>query len=1643
MHSNELYGPYDEIEGEDVKSINGEATKSNYYLTDQNEDTFSNKSNVSADNNISVPTSFSEDAPPGEEVKKNDETNSLIKPEQFSHMFKGPELDIMYKQDKGENKYYENNVIQNEELEASRKKKSLPHSYDHKSNYVKGTKNIITSKGNFWFINNGGNINEQGAKGKNKTMQHERNEETGKFLSFTDSAWDNTETEMKRFEKKSQIPTKYAKDWPNEKDEPSGQDNTNEQGNPNEQDNPNGHDQQNVRGKPKGHNELNKQGHKNKQDDENMQDEKKFQNEQPDSAIKKKENATNDHVAEKKNCTQKSKLHGQDLKKKKKNEQISNLLSSKLFGSRDLSIKSTQNGGEKNVIANFTSAKINNELSVLGLRKEKNREIIKNFEKFSLNSNSQKHIFNTLKNKKKYFDRKVEKCMDNSQENSSVEQIMVQKFFIQQSDTDIIVQKKINSIENILEETERKNMNNSLKKINSLKKDNERTNGNATISQNTSGARNEEGNDNMVQIRTSSISSSSFSNDQSKENENIEDINNDTHLRKHRNNQTNGAFTNNLEKNDYENPLDTSCTPFEYKTKMKINKKTNKIEENGTVQANENFKNNNVESKSESKGTSSESSYELADIKIYDDSEIEEAKESELEPFWLNREISSLLNKSTNYCSKYSDEFNINETVWNVGNNNNRIHHSTSVGYIEDEKIKKKIISPKMKKYESDIITSVKRKTSFFDKKNTVDNIAMNGRPFIMEEDNEEHLHSKAKQCTIEDISNCKYSTISKDFVDDNEKKENLDIFSKLDAIKNKISLINDIDIDNINFEKFDMYQIDFKKLGLKVDNLEKEEKYILMLYISQKKLECITHERGICKSAYDYEKGRQSNPIQMKEVKDNKLMYDSFHLEDANCEETWGERSKYMYPLTHKKNFYTNCITTKESLEEDKEERKNFLKSSPSAEINTSHNFSIPKNISLGLGTQKLVSDNYVHANTETAIEYINGINSYLSSKSNSSSGFHQLGLFFELYYNLSKQNSIMSNGENSNDSNANNEKILLKKILKNFIYLFLQDECIDELVKNYEDMKKAIGKEDVTLKNSICLQYICSSLLQDISKYKKDKQDEKMDMNSSLVFSEIVKEIGNKFLKNDQVMEKIKGIQIINRILREEVRTYSIKVACVDKYLDIEPHFIEETEKVIVGNDIGFFHMHILNSNYVYNYHKHEETKLTEQNNNPVWNFFYGYFNDIYNWYNDKNNNDILTPLQVENGNINKDISSSKRVSRNFIKQKKNEPKKYNEDIHKKEETYENSDKHLLHQDKIDSTMNNSDTTTTIVFEENDINESKDQQEISRSLDEKENANKNDPKDHVKRNNVPNENKTDTKMESCSISQKSKKYITNIKHEQGTIFSNSTNIEECLIESNISSIDNFISENYNKIGDSENVGTLVPQELDHYTVENEITSDKKNCIGNSREDPIYGGMTSESVPYLDTNMLYNNSKNSISSNNSLHCKKEPILNEQNKKIINDTVEAYLVTFQYKGSIPKDQTNEISKICRDKNKNIIGCYLSSQNDKSLIAVHMKNDKIENTTNAHFIVERCNKYNKEISNSYVHILNSSTKQYLAINLQNGELLFTIKYDDSFFIDERNVENRISTYFQLHSTSDMMKSIFIQDVVQSFADVILN
>ncbi|CRH02433.1 conserved Plasmodium protein, unknown function [Plasmodium relictum] len=1509
----------------------------------------------------------------------------------------------------------QNDISYNEKKISSKKKEiilkknhSSPCSYREKISYIACVENKSDNNENFKIVNKEKNNNIKSTNSINEELFNKENsnnitmksEDIEKKLSFSESFNNSKDNEMKESINKYDINIKNEK---------------------------NRHNGENIKINENTQNDIYIKMDKTEQNDtlikknkniKNMPN-KKYESTQNNivknySKIESKENIKKDQIIEKANSARNDYLYNLNLKnkKKKKNEDYSGN-SSEIYVNNNLDVKNnydieknTKNTQKENITECFKSYKINNELNTLNLR-EKNSEIKESSEKFSKNAIKQK-IYNSNKlkyNKKKLLQSNI--INTNDLQKKSSEEIMIQKIFINESDTNDKVQKKIHRIEHNMEEKENETANNDMKVKRKIisEKENEKLD---------------------FEIELSSVDSSILTNDFTKE-EREKNVKNLIHENKYRIDENHGIIISKSEKDDIEK-FNFICNFSNENDSNTQKRELNK----SVVLINEELKNDDSIKSKELKKVNSNYSKELIDIKIYDDSEIDEIKNNDLELFWNNKEVSTILKESQYDSHKNSDEGNEETVIWNSENYNTiEISNNKFSSYKKKKKTQ-------VKRCKSDS-TNYKRKNDItFERKNTINDIIERGN-LKKSENNNRNIY-------IPNVNNNK-NCVNK------EKKEDINIESKLDVIKSKLALNNNIDIDSVNFESFDIYQIDFEKLGLNVDNLDKEEKYILLLYISEKKLEFVWNEREAFKRAHSNIKNFQANQNKIREMKNaySKNSLFNENKENDNFNNKKGDKNNNR--PTDTQYFKINSVFNKKEFGNEKNKKIYELLSENTNE-NEFIKFSTSQSSDISMYKSTNKQKNY-HASRTNHL-----LNENSSSEIRNNDNLPKYGFFFEFYSKLLKKYKVLNKTDN-----ASNVKVLLEKFLKCCIYLFFQDEYIDNFLKYYEDIKKAETKEEIIFKNFLCAEYMCNKF-QDIYNTEERTNNEEIMLLSSY-YSEM-REIVSKFILNDNLVSKIRQIQIINKILKDEVRTYAIKVANHDIYFDVEPHFIEESEKVIVGKDIGFFNISILDKNYKYNYYVYEkETKL--EHKNSFWRYFYGYFNDLFYWYQDKNENGFPEHEKGESGN--KDISSSKRFSRNFMKLngskeenndssehnmenknflKKDEENKSTLKMEKKENNSlnnEESKENLKKEEREDNLLNNNESNKGNLKKyekkDNTLNNDDENRDTLKNEEKKDNYINNDEKNKESSINEMKEInllKIEENSENIHLESKgesinlieNKKILSNISKDK-TILSNSTKIEDCLMESNLSSIDNFISENSSDIklddicySDNKNMNNFLHKEVK--CNEDNNNTFNKNYIDTSKNN--------SSIKNDDNKKFLNNfdckNKNSLNGNHNITEKK----NIKHKNML-----AHLVAFQYRGSLPKDEINDFNKI--NKNKNIIGSYFSSYLNDSLVAIHIKNESIQNFLNTHFIIERCRKYNKDIKKSYVHILNSNTKQYLAVNLENKKIMFTNNYNDISYIDEFDVENKISTYFELQSISDMMKNILIEDIIQSVANIMLN
>ncbi|SOV17639.1 conserved Plasmodium protein, unknown function [Plasmodium sp. gorilla clade G2] len=1087
---------------------------------------------------------------------------------------------------------------------------------------------------------------------------------------------------------------------------------------------------------------------------------------------------------------------------------------------------------------------------------------------------------------------------------------------------------------------------------------------------------------------------------------------------------------------------------------------------------------------------------DFIDIKIYDeDSEIDDIQNNELDYFWNNKDVSNILNKERNFV-RTSFEGNNEEDEKNISNSED-CGHGVRLGLIDlpDFNIKKKkdkIIFPQMRRSRSDNIYKRKNIAHFINKRNTIDNL-INNENMEISLSNNEYTHDNNNNNNNDNINNINNNDNNRVADKKEEQRDDMNIADKLDIIRKKLAINNNIDIDNINYERFDMYQVDFEKIGLNVSNLEKEEKYILLLYISEKKLEYVWNEREAFKRAHSNIKNFQVNQNKMRELKnekrENSVLIDTQYFKS-------NEMKNYQnYNILNKKNKYNiknkssnNCSTNKTNV------FSNIGRSiSVTSSFDTCEKKNNSKDFSLLLERHKY--------NKMRNDEYDEKMNSDDNNDIiNNDETLQDVGFFLPFYRRLLKKyetinkvvinndtvandvcetistanNNIICNNIYNNNNNIcnkkedgdnsqkkmSNEKALFEKFLKSFISLFFLDECIDQFLNYYEDIKTSKNKDDALLRHSLCIEYMCNCF-QDIYIQKDYIENEEKNF-WFLHFSDIMKDIINNFIENENLVNKIRKIQIINNILKDEVKTYSIKVAHEDIYLDVSQNFIEDYENVIVSKDIGFFNIYMLDKNYKYNYHiyKKQSQKIKTQNSkdknnnnnnnnkkyvdgnnqvnysNSFWSYIFGYFNNIYNnWSQEKDDSDDSNDTDHSSyshseESLQKDIiNSSNLVIQNCthsdgeqsgdismttddenyqnLEEQKGKNKNKNKSDIKNEDNIEHNILHKRHKQVHEEKV----CTNDILLKRNKQDKNKEKYKNDHSLKSK------DIKS-VDTNIWQNDKVVDTNMNNNKLNNYMNNEIKfNSLERQEHILGSSTNIDESIIESNLSNVSFHNSENSNniKLDDFYVVNKKEEeQEMKHNTTKDEEPSEMLNNNNNKKTNCCSN--------------IHKNRNDHISSYQTFKC--------NNKKYQRNV--ANLVSFQYKGSLPKENINNFKKM--NKNKNIIGCYFSSS-DETLVGVHIKSDIVQHFVDTHFIMERCRKYNKQIKKSYVHILNAKTKQYLAVNLSTNKIIYTNKYDDTIYLDQYNEQHKISTYFQLQSISDMMKNILIEDIVQSVADIL--
>ncbi|CAD2113350.1 hypothetical protein YYG_00189 [Plasmodium vinckei petteri] len=1298
--------------------------------------------------------------------------------------------------------------------------------------------------------------------------------------------------------------------------------------------------------------------------------------------------------------------------------------------------KKNENLNEKNI-----SSKINSELSILDLRK-KNSEIKSKFEKLSMNSQKKQSNLNIRKKQNKTsFHNNTNNTVNLPQKKIYEEEIMIQRIVIQQSDTDDIVQKKVHTIENDIEEAEKKN-------INTLAQ-------NKDIHKNPSFYHSENSKDISVKLERHEENNSSVSDLQKqypvkcltsfKESEISENTKNTM------DNKINELHSYTEGNYNETKVLNDDIVIQNYSTQINEEIHTKDIKDDQIKD--DILINNKILNEKNTKNNNSKMSEDLMNIKIYDDSEIDETKENELEPFWLNKEISTSFNTlKTNINDKLLNVKNQNQIMWT------REDYKDGLFVLDRDNLLN------MKKSESVNITNrekIKNNISqLFKKSMTLDTINRNsnGKEVTSVTPTLNYDHSPQRAKSFKNLnfyeglageSSCDSCTTQST----DDEKEKIDIKKKIKIIKQKLlHNNNDItNIENIKVDNFDIYNIDFKKIGLNTSNLNTEEKYILMLYISEQQMKLALQETKQSLNGYinsqtiDTNRGGNNDAYTLSE-NESKVT----DLENIRWRANYlGRNEKYA------DNFKLNMIRLKNNsipfYDQNMGNKINENKNNkyPLSDLNTSY-------YTYNFSQYKLNDDDKVYSIAENKSVRNSYIENELLKLHDPNYKEHPHFSFFQkLYIEFlineykikEKDNTIILDDNTICRKNYDiYDHSFMDNLLKSFVEIFIQDEGVDELLSIYEDTIWDREKGIEEAKIDACAEYICRMFLENSS--NKNIAKRKYYNNEQNIFSTqfytLLKYIANKIVINGNIINKVKEIQILNKILNDEVKIYCINVVCMeDLFLDVEPHFIDEFDKVIIGKNVGFFNMHVINSEYKYNYYINENdlnALNNDQNNSSVWNYVYGYFNDIYNWYNEKNehkSNQIQNKDSIDTkDSINvkdKDASnSSKTLSRNYIKNANKLQSSRNNIIFKNEKLDDQDNKYKTLEKKkteeFNANLKNEESQLTPnsehIYDKNNDSSKKEKKKKKKKVEEKE-----FPKN--------------VEIESSNNLIEKKTSIQN-KNEEHDMLSNSTNIDEYLMDSNMSSINNYISENSNKIKIQSTSNLINTNSLNNNPDEKPMNEQTK-INNNNYTDDIHNKYPNDSVEIENPNLIKAEEKNiprklniNFKQTNHEDLKKEnQFIKMSNNKF--EKNQTSLVAFQYKGTLPK---GDINKLLLDKNSNIKGNYFCISDDK-LIVTHSKNGKIENFLDSHFVIEKCMKYNKEINHLYVHIFNLKNKKYLAVDLESNIIVFTSKYDDQFYYDQNNTRHRISTYFHLQSIADIMKKMITDDIIHIISNIVLS
>lgn len=1068
---------------------------------------------------------------------------------------------------------------------------------------------------------------------------------------------------------------------------------------------------------------------------------------------------------------------------------------------------------------------------------------------------------------------------------------------------------------------------------------------------------------------------------------------------------------------------------------------------------------------------------EVVDIKIYDESEVEDAKFNELESFWNKDGAPSLIDnvEGDDNVNVYVSNYERNQKENSYLDSSNRSQSTSrlsSLDYILEQEEETETKNNKL-------VGKSKSLTEFLLAPNEEFILSKNEiKANLLKSETNIHKIKNGILNPEEELEEVPGRNGEKDEEDD-EKQDGgkLDIINKINLIRAKLALNNNVDIDNMSFEHLDIYQLNFESLGLNVDNLTKEEKYILLLYMSDKRLESVWNEREAFKRAHENVK-----TIQMNQNKKRVSQQGSVNRSDSlNAEDTTSKQVLL--------NQTNGCSSTDFKSENPGSEQERNMESvykgeSPANKRRYVQNLkSFKSKIHSGItqDTNHILEKEYLgtdHINELDELDMHNRLkrvyllDSYITkerfnmvsnmSLSHSNELFDYILQNYEMDEALNNQErffrfyeKILIKYKLMNQVNqGKNEKTMMEMFLKGCIYIFFQDDdYIEQFLKFYEkSQQKAneLSKDNEKGKDTESSSKVEKNIFNNIhfSKYFYAhvcnlNEEEAMHLQNDSVgqinlFSVMDEIIGN-IMKDESLIMKIKQMQLINRIMKKEVSISSIKVAGSDVYLDIQPQFMEPVNDIVIGKNIGFFNIQVIQEKYVYNYYRYqEELHILEMNrNNSIWYNMVNYFNG---WFGITQDNEETQDLSTKK-NAPRKFRSSKRFSRDFIKSKKELAHEKKQEQKKQESNQENALEQTLEPESNQEQpqeQNSEKEQEENKEEENKEQESAEKRKISTSeINEvkhefgttekmEENNNENDIEAEEQNLKYSKSNKkTFGKSKSVRLQKKKSKLESNTpKDSDGFKILSTKNIERSKTY-----IDKE-EKNYEE-------ATIKPRRVktenikfrDH-SKSNEIKSEEPRTENNPKKN-----LTQE-----------NQHEEEPSDKNQVHFKKNKNEHATARLKYQNNTNAKIISFQYKGNLPQIDVNHInlhnSHLNKEKKIDLLGNYITTYFNEKVKACNLKDTNIKDYTDAHFIIERCYKYNENINKSYVHLLNFHTKKYLAVDIQNGKIAFTKKYNDTYYEDNKKVKHPISTYFQLDSISDMMKNILIEEIIKSVVNIML-